>query len=246
MKRNRLAAVVWKEWTELLRLDQGLRSVGVRVVGAGILGVVLAWRTGSSFGHDRDTILLLVQLTLLPTLPITPDSFAGERERHTLETLLATPIKEAELFLGKFIAILGFGVAFASLVTVLNAFVVAVRYGLPAVLRLSYGVLATGLGIGLLSAAILTGVGLILSVHVRSVRTANQISAYSLVALIFAGSAVSRSLPASLLATVTDWTKTAPPQVQAVTILLVLALAAIAVLMVGIATFNRERLFEGD
>src|SRR5512137_949446 len=33
------------------------------------------------------------------------DSFAGERERHTLETLLATRLSDRDIFLGKVLAI---------------------------------------------------------------------------------------------------------------------------------------------
>lgn len=230
----------------MLRVDQGLRSVGLRVLAAGALGVILAWRTGINFGRDALTVLLLMKFTMLPTLPITPDSFAGERERHTLETLLATPITEAEIFLGKFIAILGIGVGFAVLGSVLNTFVMVARYGAATLLQLSFGVLATGIAMGLLTTAILVGLGMILSVHVRTVRTANQVFAYSLVALIFIASAASGSLPAPLVSAVIDWRNTTSLWVQLVTVQVLLSIGAITVVVSGIKTFNRRRLFEND
>jgi ABC-2 type transport system permease protein len=246
MQRNRVVAVVWKEWHELFRLDQGLRSVGLRVGAAAAVGVILAWRAGATFGRDASTVLLLIKFTLLPTLPITPDSFAGERERHTLETLLASPITEGEIFLGKFLAILAIGVGFTLFGCVSNIVAIAARYGFVTLTQLNPSVLATGIAMGLLIAAILVGLGMIMSVHVRTVRSANQISAYSLVALIFIGSAVSRSLPASFVSAVSRWNENTPLVVRLGGAIVLLSVFAIAILFTGIATFNRRRLFEND
>jgi ABC-2 type transport system permease protein len=59
---------------------------------------------------QQSTIYLLVLYFLAPVFLIVPimassviasDSFAGEKERKTIEALLATPLTDAELFLGK-------------------------------------------------------------------------------------------------------------------------------------------------
>jgi ABC-type Na+ efflux pump permease subunit len=59
---------------------------------------------------QQSTIYLLVLYFLAPIFLIVPimassviasDSFAGEKERKTIEALLATPLTDAELFLGK-------------------------------------------------------------------------------------------------------------------------------------------------
>ena len=45
--------------------------------------------------------LMFLLATLISSSTIAADSFAGEKERKTIEPLLAAPISEAELFLGK-------------------------------------------------------------------------------------------------------------------------------------------------
>jgi ABC-2 type transport system permease protein len=50
------------------------------------------------------TLPLFWIVTVALTATIAADSFVGEKERDTLEPLLATPIKNAELFVGKLIA----------------------------------------------------------------------------------------------------------------------------------------------
>ena len=66
--------------------------------------------TMSQYTELQQVVILPIKIIGLPfflLLPllisgiITSDSFAGERERNTLETLLVTPIRDFELFLGK-------------------------------------------------------------------------------------------------------------------------------------------------
>ena len=40
------------------------------------------------------------------TLVLALESFSGERERNTLETLFATPLRESEIYMGKIFAVL--------------------------------------------------------------------------------------------------------------------------------------------
>lgn len=44
---------------------------------------------------------LFLMIPLVPTLAIAPDSFVGEKERKTIEPLLAAPISNLALFIGK-------------------------------------------------------------------------------------------------------------------------------------------------
>ena len=57
------------------------------------------------------SILSLVGASL--AVPLGADTFAGERERHTWETLLCLPVPRGQLFLGKVLGILPFPLAVA-------------------------------------------------------------------------------------------------------------------------------------
>ncbi len=63
--------------------------------------------------YETSRSLLLVLGVLMPSLavPLGADSFAGERERNSLEVLLFLPVSTRQLFLGKLLGIYPFPVA---------------------------------------------------------------------------------------------------------------------------------------
>ena len=66
-------------------------------------------------GMEGYMMLLLGCLMAPMGAPLAADSFAGERERNSLELLQLSPIAPARLFWGKLLAILPFPVAFSLL-----------------------------------------------------------------------------------------------------------------------------------
>jgi ABC-2 type transport system permease protein len=209
-------------------------------MGAAAILLFLVWRKGANFGSDSSSVLLITELTILPTLPLPPDSFAGERERHTLETLLASSITEPDVFLGKFVAILAIGCAFAVTSCVVGVLLVGVRFKSAGLESIDVRIIFGGLFLGLLVTSIIVGVGIILSSRAGTVRTANMMYAYSLVGAVFLGSFILRSMPHPWIAMLTDWRANTAPLVQLITISGILAALAVAVLAVGLATFKRR------
>lgn len=117
-------AIVWKEYRELLRQPGNLVTSGWRVNGVTflIIGIFLALRfplptSGALWGLAMGSVggfLGLFQAA---------DTVAGERERHTLDTLLSTNIPGAALFAGKVAAVTLYGwtLGFVALVGMLAA-----------------------------------------------------------------------------------------------------------------------------
>ena len=103
--------MVWKEWKELLLSRGGIRGGLISTVGIplGMLGIYLPWQNGPEW---VTTPLLPVAWSWLPLLlvgALVADSFAGERERKTLETLLASRLSDRAILLGKIAALVGYG-----------------------------------------------------------------------------------------------------------------------------------------
>src|SRR5580692_1469689 len=97
--------MLWKEWKETIfqrNLSQNERFVRVAVVIA-ILGVLL-WKAGPLMVTAPMAFFMPSFLPLFFLLAIVADSFAGERERHTLETLLATRLSDGAILTGKLLA----------------------------------------------------------------------------------------------------------------------------------------------
>jgi ABC-2 type transport system permease protein len=98
--------VFWKEWKALADQLGGDSRAGLWMVAALFVGL----STFAAFFAGPDWVespLALVNYPLLAAaIAIQPivDSFAGERERHTLETLLASRLSDRAIVVGKILA----------------------------------------------------------------------------------------------------------------------------------------------
>jgi ABC-2 type transport system permease protein len=119
-------------------------------------------------------VLNLMVLPLFMVLTTVADGFAGERERHTLDTLLASRLSDRVILLGKIAAsvVYGWGLTLAALLVALIIANVAAGDGLhlyPAWLGVSSVVFS------LLSIVLVTAGGMLVSLRASTVRQAQQI-----------------------------------------------------------------------
>ena len=175
---------------------------------------------------------LFLIIPLMTSSVISADSFAGEKERKTTEALLATPLTDSELFIGKVL------VAFLPSMAV-TIFSFAVYSGITDFVFLGTGKmplpnLSWIMMIFMLAPALsLMGIGIsvLVSSKVKGFREAQQVSALTVIpvlALMFSQISGLLFLGPSLI------------------ILLSLAVfaAAVIILRIGIGIFNRESLLE--
>src|SRR3989442_10278707 len=106
---NDIWTMIWKESKDLL-FQGGWRAWILPVLLVGILGVYLPLQFGLQW-LELSPIELVVVLWIPFFVIITfiGDAIAGERERHTLETLLASRISDRAILLGKGVAPVGYG-----------------------------------------------------------------------------------------------------------------------------------------
>ena len=83
--------VVWKEWQELLRAGGSMRSGLFRLLLLPVmLGIFLPLQARGTWVTEPTALLGYAWVPAFLVIGLVGDSFAGERERHTLETLLAS------------------------------------------------------------------------------------------------------------------------------------------------------------
>jgi ABC-2 type transport system permease protein len=98
-----LRLVLWKEWRSFIR-GQSRRQLLLMLAALAFWAVWLPVQTGSDWMTDG--ILSVFVSVLLPALVVAitvPASMAGERERKTLPTLLASRLPDAAILYGKLI-----------------------------------------------------------------------------------------------------------------------------------------------
>jgi ABC-2 type transport system permease protein len=227
-------------WVIFRKEAREMRSDRSAARGTGMQALLLVGLCGVFIPLTQPDVLLSVDGALLvfsvfPTLlaaSLAADAFAGERERGTLETLLATPASEAALFAGKtaFAACTGFC---ASLIAIASALLlVMLRHSaeLPAPMVFVPALLGASLSTAVFNAALVA----VVSLRVRVARSAQQYGYSISFAITFGASYLLRHALTGL-----GWEQVAWGD-------LVALLIAAAVLAVGMFSFRRARLLSGQ
>jgi len=134
---------------------------------------------------------LFLMIPIMVSSVIASDSFAGEKERKTLEALLATPLRESELFLGKvlvslvpaLLATLGSFIAYSATVNIVST---TLLNGPPLLPNPVWAVLVLAFAPAIACACI--GLTVTVSAWVKGFREAQQISVllvFPIVCLMF-------------------------------------------------------------
>ncbi len=126
-------------------------------------------------------------IPLMASSVISSDSFAGEKERKTIEALLATPISDGELFLGKMLvsfipSMIVTVVSFAVYTAVFDVMSYGIFNGMLLLPTVDWVLLIFGLAPTVALASI--GLTVMVSAKVKGFREAQQISAVLLVPVL--------------------------------------------------------------
>jgi ABC-2 type transport system permease protein len=233
-----LGTMIWKEAKDLI--FQGGWGQWVRpVIVIGIVGIVLPLRAGLPWLElSVFELLLLLWVPFIIIISFIGDAIAGERERHTLETLLASRMPDSAILLGKVIVTVGYAWGMALVSLLLGPVVVNLSNGngpgswvFYHPLELFFEAAALCLLVSLLAAS----AGVLISLRVATVRQAQQILITGTIVFIFGGLLVISALPADLFSALSY------------TQILLIAIAVIAILdavLLGLAlvSFQRSRL----
>lgn len=239
-----VAAVVWKERKAVFR-QPGSRTRILIGFGApiGVFALYTPLSAGPDWVRDIDSLFIAVFLPMTVAMITTPDSFAGEKERRTLSTLLASRLSDRAILFGK----VAFNVALAwgcVLVTLLLSLVVVnVANSDGGLLMLTPLLLTADLLISFLVAVLAVSVGVLVSLRSVTVQQAQQ----TLAAVLFS---VPLVLGPILFLVASKWPKWAPQELlagldPAVILLgatLALVVIDVALLGLGMVRFRRDNL----
>lgn len=167
--------VMWKELHELF-LQRGTRrgtltSVGLMLF---LFGMIIPFQMGRDWVDTPRGLIYLCWIPFMMVNNVIADSFAGERERHTLETLLASRLSDLSILLGKIATavIYGWGTSLLGMLLALVTVNVFRSNGELLLYPLAYA-----LGVPLVSfviAGLAAGIGVLVSLHASTVRQAQQ------------------------------------------------------------------------
>jgi ABC-2 type transport system permease protein len=232
---NDLWTMVWKEWRDTFFPQGRLANVGSLMFIA-LLGVVFplidrqGWLTLSA-----PMVLLNIFFPYYYILVYIGDSFAGERERHTLETMLASRISDRAILWGKVLSTVGYIWGMTLFVSLLSMGVVNLAQGGAWIFYSPVGQWLGVLILSLLGCLFSASGGVLVSLHSRTARQASQTFSLGSLGLFMAVYLILRALPPQLFAGLSG------SQILLMVILFLVVLDAI-ILAISMASFRRSHL----
>lgn len=234
--------VVWREWKEHSLLDGGWVSASSLLAFVGLVGVLVPWQVGIPWIRAPWTLVFWAWMPLFLVTVLTADSVAGERERHTLETLLATRLPSRALLFGK---------VAAAVVWVWAALLVCLPIGL-AVVNLAHVqgppvLYSPGAALGIAGLAMLSGIlgaalAVLVSMRAATVRQAQQILCVCVLVLFLVPLLALRLLPVGWVGGLLSFFATSSQERVALVGGAVFLAVDAALLAVAGARFRRRRL----
>ena len=166
--------VIWRERKTLFRYrGSRLRTVLSILVPVVMVAVYFPWQTED--WADSYVSLFSAVVPMMMVLLTVPDSFAGERERHTLGTLLATRLPDRAILFGKLAVSVAVGFWMMLGVLALALVTANTAHWDGQVHFYSVTVLLADLGFGLLLAILIAGAGVLISLRASTVQEAQQL-----------------------------------------------------------------------
>ena len=105
-----ILTVVWKESKGLLRYSGSRwKAIVVLLTPIALFGILLPIQFRETWLTSGWSVIVSVATPLMLIATTIAESFAGERERHTLETLLASRLPDRAILLGKLLTSMLFG-----------------------------------------------------------------------------------------------------------------------------------------
>ncbi len=231
-----IGTMVWKEWREVIFPKGKLTNISPLVFIA-FLGIILPWINRQGWlTLSTAMVLASVLFPYFYILMYIGDSFAGERERHTLETLLASRISNRGILWGKLVATVGYIWGMTVIASLLGLVVVNLAKG-PGPWRF-YTPVSGWLAVliaSLLACLLAASGGILVSLHSPTTRQAQQTLLLGSVALFVVIYFVVRALPTQLFQGMSS-------SQMFMLFMLVVALLDVLLLGVSIASFRRSRL----
>lgn len=170
-----IMTIVWKEWLELVR-QRGTMRGGLfgQLIFVGVFGIFFPLQFGIEMVSSPLQLVIWGWVPFLLIASVIADSFAGERERHTLETLLASRLSDRAILFGKITAAIGYGWGITMASLILGLVTINVVHWEGQLIIYPLEIMLGILGISLLISGLASGLGVLISLRASSVRQAQQ------------------------------------------------------------------------
>lgn len=181
-----IMTIIWKESKGLLKQGKG-RSKSILVLLTPVLmfGIILPIQFREEWLTMAWSLVIALFTPLILIAPTICESFAGERERHTLETLLASRLPDRSILFGKMIISILYGFGMTIFLLVMSLVVVNLLLWEGKIQFYPLNILFTDLGFSALFSGLMATLGILVSLRSATVQSAQQMLMMIVVIPIF-------------------------------------------------------------
>lgn len=207
----------------------------------GVFGVFFPLQSGREWVTSPMSIMVWGWMPFLWVSGIVADLFAGERERHTLEALLATRLSDQAILFGKLLAALTYGFSLTWLVLLSSVVTLNIVHGRDGLLFFPLWTTIGALVFSILVSGLSASIGVLVSLRAGSVRQAQQMMSAGMLVL-FLPFMLIQFIPSSWLNAAENILQNVQP-VQ-IAVWLAVFLLAVELIMIAVARrlFQRSKL----
>ena len=193
-----ILTMVWKESKDVL-FQGGWRSLIRPLIVVGIMGIYLPLQFGLQWVDLTPLgILLLLWIPFFVIISFIGDVIAGERERHTLETLLASRMPDRAILLGKVVATVLYAWGMGVLSLLLGLVLVDLFRTQGNWMFYPLDLFVDAIVLSLLVSVLGASAGVLISLRVSTVRQAQQILSVGTIVFVFGIIFVLKAVPANV------------------------------------------------
>ncbi len=236
-----LLTMMWKERKSMFRYQGSRTRYLLLVMSPLLLATIFPVTWGPDWLAQLPPLILSTLMAVVLVATMVPESFAGERERHTLETLLASRLPDRAILFGKLILPLAMGWAMGLLVLAVSLIAVNVAHWSGGFLFYTPTIFLGSLALSLLMATLTAGLGVFVSLRTRTAQEATQM----LVAIILIPPMLLQVIPLLFRDQIGPFIESVNGPQLLMIVLAVLAVVDVLVLLATMARFRRSRLILG-
>jgi ABC-2 type transport system permease protein len=239
-----IMTIIWKESKGLLKQGKGRsRSILVLLTPVLMFGIILPIQFRQEWLDMAWSLMIALFTPIVLIAPTICESFAGERERHTLETLLASRLPDRAILFGKMIVSIIYGYGMTIFLLVMSLAIVNILVWNGKFQFYQTKILLANLGLGLLFSGLMVTLGILISLRSATVQSAQQVLMMIVVIPIFGFQAIVFLLPTFLpMSSIREFLGRFNYDQILLIILGVLLLIDIGLLLAAMSRFKRSRL----
>lgn len=237
-----ILTVAGKELREVLAFgDTRGRSKYSLLVLLVIFGVVIPMQNGREWVTSPINIMVWGWMPFLWVSGIVADLFAGERERHTLEALLATRLSDQSILFGKLLAALTYGFTLTWVIMIVSLITVNVGFRDGGLLFYPLELFVGALVFSLLISGLSGCIGVLVSLRAGSVRQAQQMMSAGML-ILFLPFLFVQFIPRAWLNSAESMLQNAQPVQIAVWLAFILLAVELILITIAKRLFQRSKL----